>query len=133
MKTSYQLFMAFIGLSLLSCSNDDASNNCPGAGVISNDYITYQYFNSGAPNLSSNPILENGNIVYDQAFAQAVDNGVDIVIPGVRIRSESNNFEITRIKIEEKAAGDDCFVLQNEFDNAQTSFQTDIATVLVFF
>ena len=62
---------------------------------------------------------------------QPVDNGVDIVIPGVRIRTESSNYEITRIKIEEKAAGEECFILQNEFNNAQSSFQTDIATVLV--
>ena len=131
MKTRHKLNAALLTILMLSCSSDDSSSNCPGQGVIGNEYLSYEYFNSGSPNVTSAPINEDGNIFYENAFTEPVPNGVDIVIPGVRIRTETNNFEITRIKIEEKATGESCYVTQNEFNNAQTSFQTDIATVLV--
>ncbi|MEM1001546.1 MAG: vWA domain-containing protein [Bacteroidota bacterium] len=132
MKTSYCFVLALLFLVCFSCSNDDDSPPaCPGQGIIGNETLSYTYFNSGTPNVTSQPISEGGSIFYENAFAQPVNNGVDIVIPGVRIRTDDSNFEITRIKIEEKTIGDECFVVQNEFNNAQTSFQTDIATVLV--
>lgn len=131
MKTTYNPIAALLIILMYSCSSDDSSSNCPGQGVIGNETLSYEYFNSGTPNVTNTPIEEDGNIFYENAFAEPVSNGVDIVIPGVRIRTETSNFEITRIKIEEKAAGESCYVTQNEFNNAQTSFQTDIATVLV--
>jgi len=132
MKT-LQIFMLCASLAALSsCSKDDAdSNNCPGEGVIGNEFLSYTYFNEGTPQLSNSPLDENGNIFYDPAFTETVANGVDIVIPGLRIRTAESNFEITGIKIEEKAANEECFVVQNEFNNSQTSFQTAIATVIV--
>lgn len=131
MKTTYNLTAAILVVLIFSCSSDDASSNCPGQGIIGNESLSYEYFNSGIPNVTSTPIEENGNIFYESAFTESVSNGVDVVIPGVRIRTETSNFEITRIKIEEKATGESCYVTQNEFNNAQTSFQTDIASVLV--
>ena len=131
MKTTYYLSFVLAFLTVFSCSNDNSGPNCPGQGTIGSESLAYTYFNAGSPTVSSTPVSEAGNIFYEPAFAEPVNNGVDIVIPGVRIRTDNSNFEITRIKIEEKAPNEECYVLQNEFNNAQTSFQTDIATVLV--
>jgi hypothetical protein len=132
MKTYFRFALILMIGMLYGCSNDDDSgSNCPGQGVIGEESLSYEYFNTGTPSLTEMPVEQDGNIFFEAAFTQEVPNGVDVVIPGVRIRTEDSNFEITRIKIEEKAINDNCFVTQNEFNNAQSSFQTDIATVLV--
>ncbi|SEQ04656.1 vWA domain-containing protein [Neolewinella agarilytica] len=131
MKKFASLFFILTILSLSTCKSDD-DVIIPGCeGTIGDELLVYGYFNDGTPTVTSSPQQSRGNISFDPAFAEPVNNGVDIVVPGVRIRTESNNYEITRFKIDEKKRGDDCFIFQNEFANDQSSFQTDIASVLV--
>lgn len=111
-----------------SCGVDD--NNCS-EQTIGNEILTYNYFNDGTPTVSSSPIENQGNITFESAFATPVNNGVDIVIPGVRIRTKNHNFEIVRFKIDEKDSNDECYSFEDEFANDQSSFQTNIASVLV--
>jgi hypothetical protein len=124
----------FITTSLIlvfsSCSKTRNIEDCSEEGVIGNEYFTVNYFNEGTPTVSD-PFSINGNISFDTPFAENVSNGVDVVIPGIRVRSQTNNFNITRVNIEERGNNEPCFFVQNEFNLSDSSFDTDIASVLV--
>ncbi len=117
-------------LVLSSCSKERTVEDCSEEGVIGNEFFTVSYFNEGTPTVSE-PFSVNGNISYDTPFAENVSNGVDVVIPGIRVRSQTNNFNITRVNIEERGNNEACFFVQNEFNLSDSSFSTDIASVLV--
>ncbi|WP_116127688.1 vWA domain-containing protein [Lewinella sp. IMCC34183] len=112
-----------------ACQKESIDANCD--QPIGSEYLTYRYYNDGTPTLTPDPIDVRGNITFDPASARRVANGVEITIPGVRIRTSDSNYAITRLKIDEKQRGDNCFTFQSEFTNDQSSFQTDIASVLV--
>ncbi len=129
MNTKPFPLFALLLLSLAACNKDELDPGCD--QPIGDEYLTYSYYNDGTPTISADPTDTRGNISFDPAYARTVDNGVEITIPGVRIRSDDDNYEITRLQIDEKQAGESCFTFQSEFTNDQSSFQTDIASVLV--
>jgi hypothetical protein len=128
MKHQIYLFLLFTILLLSSCF--DNNNSCPEKS-IGEELLTFNYFNEGTPSVTPSPTEKKGNITFEPAFATPVFNGVEIVIPGVRLRSESHNLEIVKFKVDERTGKEACFEFQNEFTNAQSSFRTKIASVLV--
>ncbi len=131
MKSKVIFLIAIIIISISSkCEDDNAmDNDC--TEKIGDQYLIYDYLNEGIPNISSAPKEESNNISY--GVSNAADNGnnvVEIRIPGIRVRTNESNFEITTIKIDEKSPND-CFVNQDEFSTGSTSFKTDILSVLV--
>ena len=129
MKTSFLPLALGLLFFVSACKKDELDPGCD--APIGNESVTYRYYNDGTPTITPDPIETRGNISYDPAYARRVANGVEIVVPGVRIRTDNNNFAITRLQIDERQSGDNCFTFQSEFTNDQSSFQTDIASVLV--
>ena len=129
MNTKFLSLFALFLILLAGCKKDELNPDCD--QPIGGEYLTYRYFNEGTPTISADPTEVKGNITFDAATARAVNNGVRITVPGVRIRTDDNNYAITRLRIDERQNGEECFTFQSEFTNDQSSFQTDIASVLV--
>lgn len=133
MKSTFlfsKLFVIFFSLTIIiSCGKDDQPDD--GCSDLLDEYITYEYFNeSSSPTISENPIGKSNRVSYSGASAQLInDDEVLINIKGLRIRSSSNNYEVTNFKIDENTG--DCFREQTEFTFNADSIKTDIASVLV--
>ena len=118
------LYLSLAVALFVGCKKDkDEVDNCE--QPIGSEQLVFQYFNESIPEISSTPIEAKGNISYGEAFAQPTENGVEIVIPDVRIRTDQNNFAINTVKIDETAPLGECYILQDEFDTQQSSFQTN--------
>lgn len=129
MKTTGCLLLGVLFL-LMSCGKDDnGRSDCSAAA--GKHYLIYDYFNEGAPTITADPVEVTNEVFYGSASAKEVGNEVVITIPGLRVRTETTNYEVVRFQIDEKIAGDNCFVTQSEFDADSSSFKTDIASVLV--
>ncbi len=125
-------YLSFLLVCLLSWScgkEDPVRSDC--AEPLGNQFLVYQYFNSGTPTISESPIDESSDVSYDSASAVVRGNEVVITVPGIRIKSDQNNYEVLTFQVDERTAGDECFVNQAEFGTGSTSVKTNITSVLV--
>ncbi len=130
MKRAFSLISTLVVVFFLSCGDDEPKRpEC--IDPIGSELLTYTYNNPGTPNISNLPINESQNITYGTPRAVVSGGEVEITIPGIRVRTQNNNFEITAIQVDEQVQGDNCFVNQAEFNQTRTSFQTNISSVLV--
>jgi hypothetical protein len=95
------------------------------------EFFTVKYKNQyGTPNVSSKPWSNSPFISVNQITTRNNGNGVvQIIAEGIRIQSESKNYEIDTVTIFEKRGNK--YIIQDEFNNLKTSKRTDIAAVLV--
>lgn len=99
--------------------------------VGNKEFLTLSYSNpQGTPNVSATPLDQSPFLEVDNIFAQNLGNGtVQVIAEGIRVQSNSDNFEVTKIKVYEKDRNK--FERQDEFTNARTSNKNDLAAVLV--
>ena len=130
MKRVFVFLLAATMVLTLNCGSDDpVETDC--AMPIGSELLTYSYSNPSTPSVSTPPVSSTRSISFGEAEAELVGNEVTITIPGIRVSTEANNFEITRIKVDEMSQVDDCFVKQAEFDLIDSNFQTAVSSVLV--
>lgn len=132
MKPSINLisYLCIICFSIIfsgCCLFQDCDSDCE--ELIGDESITFEYYNDGDPNITATS-ENSGNVFFGNATAEDVGNDVNIKIPGISIKSNSNNYEVTNFIIYERK--DDCFKIQSEFDpGSSSSVKTNIASVLV--
>ncbi|MFP2997439.1 vWA domain-containing protein [Spongiivirga sp. MCCC 1A20706] len=110
-----------------SDDDDDMMSNC--ANLEGNEFLVYEYFNAGSPNITTQPIEKSNNINSGNPSARLEGSNVVISVPGIRVRNSSTNFEVTEFLLDEDQ--DDCYQRQSEFNASDSSIKTDIAAVLV--
>ena len=116
-------------LAAVACKgDDDVQPDCP--NDVTWDKLEVGYFKDPDPTLLDN-IRTAGDLQYEEVTAEAVSNGVEITLHDVRIRTPNQNYEIQAYRVSERRRGEECFQTQTEFSNDETSFTTDIASVLV--
>jgi len=95
------------------------------------EFFTVKYNNQyGTPSVSSEPWSQSPFISVNQISTRNNGNGVvQIIADGIRIQSESRNYEIDTVTVFERKGNK--FIIQDEFNNSRTSSRTDIAAVLV--
>lgn len=137
MKSTFyfsKLIFAFFALTILvGCEKED-DPSCPKSleGGFE-EYISYKYFNENdMPSISELPTDQSNKVVSDISVSSAEidDNKVLITIEGLRVRSDSDNFEISDFYIDE-AGNDGCYVFQSENNLTLIQENIDIASVLV--
>ncbi|MFT4759099.1 MAG: thiol-disulfide isomerase/thioredoxin [Paraglaciecola sp.] len=126
-----KLLFAFFSLTIIiSCGKDDQPDD--GCSDLLNEYITYEYFNeNSSPTISENSIGESNKVSNIDASAELINSGQQVLIRinGLRVKSNSANYEVKTFKIDENRG--DCFREQTEFTFNADSIKTDIASVLV--
>lgn len=100
--------------------------------VGNKEFFTVSYSNTlqDGPQVSESSIDESPFISHGTISTNNLGNGtMQIIVDGIRIENNKNNFEISKITIYEK--DDKKFKIQDEFSNLASSNKTDIASVLV--
>jgi hypothetical protein len=137
MKSTFffsKLFFAFFSLTLIiGCAEED-DPNCPKSLQDGyEEYITYKYFNeNSSPTISVDPTDQSSGDVtgFIVSSAEIDADKVLISIKGLRVRSNSYNYEISDFYIDE-AGDDNCYIFQSENNLTLIKENVDIASVLV--
>ncbi len=126
------LLLFFLFFIFISCEPSPGPEPIPKCDEpIGDEILTFRYFNETKPIIHAIPGGKEGNITAGKPIVKKVENGIDIIIPEVRIRTENNNYEITKFSVDETEFEDDCFKNYFELSSDSDTNKTDIATVLV--